>query len=212
MTAHRSNDEIKASLIEAASELLRDRGISGVTMSQIADRAGISRTWAYNFYPDVVAIYHDLFHKVQGEFFDNEESVFEDYQSLPMFFERHVDRYLELPVAYAILACAVMNTGQNPPQEVANLRSAIMEDFEQSWIEPFAALGVDRGGVAASVITCQNALFGLVIAMDNGFISYEDARSRLLATIMTNLQVSVADSPELSELFGEPIRLLAVAN
>jgi len=211
MTAHRSNDEIKNSLIDAASELLRERGLTGVTMSMVADRAGISRTWAYNFYTDVNAIYRDLFNKVQKEFFNNPDTTFEHYSGLPEFFEQNVSRYLELPVAYAILASHAMNTGHNPSAEIAELRADIIEDFEQSWVGPFVALGVDRGGVMASVVACQNALFGLVVAVDSGWITREDARSRLFATIMVNLQVNVAFDPELAAMFNTPDWILASA-
>ena len=59
------------------------------------------------------------------------------------------------------------------------------------------------------MVACQNALFGLVVAIDAGWISFDDARSRLLATIIVNLQVNVAFDPELAARFGTPEWILA---
>jgi AcrR family transcriptional regulator len=210
MTAHRSNDVIKASLVDSISDLLRERGFAGVTMSMVADRAGISRTWAYNFFPDVNAIYKELFNHVQATFFEADEGSFDNLEELPAFFDRHVSRYLDLPIAYAILGSYVLNTGYDPSPEIAELRSMLLADFGETWIEPFVALGVPRGEVMASVIACTNTLFGLVVAMDRGWITREDARSRLRATILVNLQVTASRDPNLAEIFAAAIPEFAV--
>ncbi|MFC0082259.1 TetR/AcrR family transcriptional regulator [Aciditerrimonas ferrireducens] len=40
-------------VLDAALELLRERGLAGLTMSALADRAGVSRATLYHYFPDV---------------------------------------------------------------------------------------------------------------------------------------------------------------
>lgn len=47
-------------LLEAARSCVLDRGISRVTMSDVARRADVSRTTLYRHYPDVEAVLRDL--------------------------------------------------------------------------------------------------------------------------------------------------------
>jgi AcrR family transcriptional regulator len=58
--AHRG--EVRDAILTAAGELVRSRGLLGVSMSQIAEAAGIGRATLYKYFPDVeqvVAAWHD---------------------------------------------------------------------------------------------------------------------------------------------------------
>lgn len=58
--AHRQ--EVRAAIVDAASALVTDRGLLSVTMSDIAERAGIGRATLYKYFPDVEAVllaWHD---------------------------------------------------------------------------------------------------------------------------------------------------------
>ncbi|MGW4532994.1 TetR/AcrR family transcriptional regulator [Nocardia sp. NPDC004340] len=52
--AHRG--QVREAILDAAGELASDRGLRGVTMSQIAERAGIGRATLYKYFSDVEAI------------------------------------------------------------------------------------------------------------------------------------------------------------
>jgi AcrR family transcriptional regulator len=54
--------EVHAAILETAAALVAERGLTSVTMSQIAEEAGISRATLYKYFPDVEAIlvaWHD---------------------------------------------------------------------------------------------------------------------------------------------------------
>jgi AcrR family transcriptional regulator len=52
--AHR--DAVREAVLDAAWQLAAERGIRGVTMSQVAAEAGVGRATLYRYYPDVEAI------------------------------------------------------------------------------------------------------------------------------------------------------------
>jgi AcrR family transcriptional regulator len=52
--AHR--DAVRETVLDAAWQLAAERGIRGVTMSQVAAEAGVGRATLYRYYPDVEAI------------------------------------------------------------------------------------------------------------------------------------------------------------
>ncbi|SFB56735.1 transcriptional regulator, TetR family [Amycolatopsis marina] len=52
--AHRR--EVQDTILETASALVAERGLLSVTMSQIAEKAGIGRATLYKYFPDVEAI------------------------------------------------------------------------------------------------------------------------------------------------------------
>jgi AcrR family transcriptional regulator len=47
---------VRTAAIEAAAELVGERGLAGVTMSAIAERAGVGRATLYKHFPDVEAV------------------------------------------------------------------------------------------------------------------------------------------------------------
>lgn len=52
--AHRRS--VRDATLDAAAALVKERGLVGVTMSEIAERAGIGRATLYKYYPDVEAV------------------------------------------------------------------------------------------------------------------------------------------------------------
>jgi AcrR family transcriptional regulator len=54
ITEHRR--EVREAILDAAAALVDERGLTAVTMSQIAEAAGIGRATLYKYFPDVEAI------------------------------------------------------------------------------------------------------------------------------------------------------------
>src|SRR5450631_3629775 len=52
--AHRR--EVRGAVLEAAAALVAEHGLRAVTMSEIAEKAGIGRATLYKYFPDVDAI------------------------------------------------------------------------------------------------------------------------------------------------------------
>lgn len=55
-TIETHRDAVRGAVLDAAQELVAADGIAGVTMSRIAQRAGIGRATLYKYFPDVEAI------------------------------------------------------------------------------------------------------------------------------------------------------------
>ena len=56
MAAHLSSEQRRAQIITSAQSVIEDVGIYAATMSAIAQRAGITRMWLYQFFPDVESV------------------------------------------------------------------------------------------------------------------------------------------------------------
>lgn len=54
VSEHRANQ--REHVLDAALELLREHGMPGLTMSALAERAGMSRPTLYHYFPDVDAV------------------------------------------------------------------------------------------------------------------------------------------------------------
>jgi AcrR family transcriptional regulator len=54
ITAHRA--AVREAILDAAWRLVGEQGLGAVTMSQIAERAGIGRATLYKYFPDVEAV------------------------------------------------------------------------------------------------------------------------------------------------------------
>ena len=50
--------EVRQAILEATAALVAEHGLLSVTMSQIADKAGIGRATLYKYFPDIGAILH----------------------------------------------------------------------------------------------------------------------------------------------------------
>ncbi|MBT2538456.1 TetR/AcrR family transcriptional regulator [Arthrobacter sp. ISL-69] len=55
-TIETHRDAVRQALLDAAAEIVARHGIAGVTMSAIAQRAGIGRATLYKYFPDVESI------------------------------------------------------------------------------------------------------------------------------------------------------------
>lgn len=52
--AHRAH--VREAILETTWQLVSERGLRGVTMAEIAERAGIGRATLYKYFPDVEAV------------------------------------------------------------------------------------------------------------------------------------------------------------
>jgi len=55
-TVEQHRDAVRDAVMQAAAGLVAERGVGAVTMSQVAERAGISRATLYRYFPDLQAV------------------------------------------------------------------------------------------------------------------------------------------------------------
>ena len=180
---HLSRDERLRALLEAASDLIAERGISEVSLSAIATRSGVSRQWLYEFFPDIDSIFAALYQNARDEYLKPNATppvgLFERIEYL----KREIDSYLDLPVACAIVGSYAINGGLRKTGSIRALRESILGNLERGWVEPMVQQGVSREESYASVITLMNTVYGLVTAIDGGLTTRAVAQRRLASVI-----------------------------
>ncbi|WJR36162.1 helix-turn-helix domain containing protein [Mycobacteroides immunogenum] len=55
-TPESDNDSVASRLLDATEKLLSDKGIRATTMTDVAEEAGVSRSWLYRHFPDKQAL------------------------------------------------------------------------------------------------------------------------------------------------------------
>ena len=165
-------------IIQAASELVIEGGIDAATVTAIANRAGVSRQWLYEIFPDVDAILMAMYEQAVLEYFP---SVANDQPQLDTFAEyvkAGVDPYLTMPTAFAIVILAALHeVGDRASLRV--LRDKILASFETEVVTPLEAVGYDRDRAYAAIIAVAETAAGLNIAIANKNTSLEAARRTL---------------------------------
>ena len=58
--SHYHHGNLRAALLQAGRELIAERGIEGITLRQVAQRAGVSHTAPYHHFPDKAALVEGL--------------------------------------------------------------------------------------------------------------------------------------------------------
>jgi AcrR family transcriptional regulator len=170
-------------ILEATLRMLEERSLADITMTAIADEAGISRAWLYRLFPDLATLYSELFMRMQPIFFHTFQSRPPIDQNLREYLSARCDHYLDMPVGVAILGSYALNGGQHSSATFEALRGKIFATLEEVWVDPIVPLGNDRVDVRAKVLVFMNTLFGLVIAMNAGDIDRPSARSSLEVVI-----------------------------
>lgn len=54
-------------MLDAAAALVAERGLTGVTMAEVAQRAGVGRATLYKYFPDVEAVLHAWHERQVGD-------------------------------------------------------------------------------------------------------------------------------------------------
>ncbi|MEU9023989.1 TetR/AcrR family transcriptional regulator [Actinomadura sp. NPDC048394] len=177
--AHR--DAVRAATLDATAALVAERGLTGVTMSQIAKDTGIGRATLYKYFPDVGSIlraWHDrqVDHHLQELLrirdeatgaAERLEAVLTAYAQM-IFHRRHHDGDL----------AGQLHTGEHVAAAHQRLR-----DFLGDLIDDAAAAGTVRRDVPATEL----ALYCLHALTAASGLDEPEALHRLVKTILTAL-------------------------
>jgi AcrR family transcriptional regulator len=178
-----SHEDRFNAIVAAARELIEQGGVSAVTLTAIALRSGVSRQWLYEFFPDINSVFAFVYAEGRRDHFHEDRAPEHAGESLRDYLMRRAAIYLDLPVASAIIGVHALNGGLKKSASDLSLRDSIYANLQAVWVEPMVERGFARDDLFASIVSVVNVIFGLVIAIDNGYTTREVAERRLSVTI-----------------------------
>jgi AcrR family transcriptional regulator len=174
--------EVREVITETAATLVFEHGLRGVTMSQIAERAGIGRATLYKYFPDVDAILRE-WHARQVDSHLTHLAEIRDAAGDPK------DRLVAVLTAYAHIVQRTRSHNSelvkflHPDQQVADAQRQLHEMIKQLITE-----GVRQGQLRNDVHPaelasyCQHALTGAAT------LTTQPAITRLVTVILDGLR------------------------
>lgn len=103
----RNHDEMTANILQAAREVMREKGVADLNLQDIARKVGMRAPSLYTYFPSRVAIYEALFVMGMRTYRERLERVFDDYgptwEGLCQTMEGYLAFALENPDLYQLL-------------------------------------------------------------------------------------------------------------
>jgi AcrR family transcriptional regulator len=171
---------VRDATLDAAAQLVAERGLRAVTMAQIAQTTGIGRATLYKYFPDVDSILVAWHERQIGEHLEQLSSL-RDGAGDPS------DRLKSVLEAYALMQheqpaselAAMLHRGDHVARAQEHLR-----DLVEVLLEQGAAVGVVRQDVSARELAtyCLHALTAA------GHVPSRAAVRRLVAVTLAGLQ------------------------
>ncbi|QHK20228.1 TetR family transcriptional regulator [Pseudarthrobacter psychrotolerans] len=179
-TIESHRDAVRAAILDATASLVADRGLAPVTMSQIAQAAGIGRATLYKYFPDVEAIL-TAWHERQ---INSHLEYLSQVRNRTVGPGQQVESVLE---AYAFLSHSGPGTA-----DFARLHQGPHVGLAQQHLRGFLAdllrQGADAGRFRRDVAPDELAAFCLHALEAASALTSRDAVLRLVKVTMTALQ------------------------
>jgi AcrR family transcriptional regulator len=174
--------EVHEAIVEAAGGLANEVGITSVTMSDVAERAGIGRATLYKYFPSVEAILHAWAEKQISSHLDHLRSVRERGGTPVEQLRAVLTVYAHISQAHgASEVAASVHQGDHAGQARGEL---------QGFLEEILREGVETGGVRADVPVAELATFCLHTASTASALTTKHAANRLVKVILAGLRPS----------------------
>lgn len=178
IAAHR--DAVRDTTLDATAALVAEHGLTGVTMSQIAQRSGIGRATLYKYFPDIEAIlaaWHErhiaghLRHLVDVRDAASPDRRLEAVLRAYATISRHSETGSDLS--------ALLHTGEHVVRAEAQLREFVTELIREA---------AERGAVRNDVPPAELAAFCLHALTAASGASSDAALGRLVAVTLAGLR------------------------
>jgi AcrR family transcriptional regulator len=176
--------EVREAIIETAATLVSEHGLRGVTMSQIAERAGIGRATLYKYFPDVDAILRE-WHASQIDRHLTHLAEIRDAAADPE------DRLVAVLTAYAHIVQRTRSHDSelvkflHPDQQVADAQRHLHDMIKQLVTE-----GVRQGQLRNDVHPAELASYCLHALTGAATLTTQPAITRLVTVILDGLRAA----------------------
>lgn len=183
VTVEEHRHAVREAILSTTWELVAERGLLSVTMSQIAERAGIGRPTLYKYFPDVESIL--VAH--------HERHVAEHLRHLVQLSTGAGDAEQRLSAVLGEYALISHHRGRHGTEELAALlhRGQQVDRAQQQLIDLFRGLleeGMAEGRVRGDVVAEELASFCLHALTAAGSLASEDAVRRLVDVTLAGLR------------------------
>ncbi len=194
MTKHVSQDDRRRMIVNAASELIEEQGVLALSMRAVADRAGITRVWLYNYFPDVDAVMLGVWNQWRIDLAGTTDFEPPRGRSVRDYLTNLVTLWLQMPTAAAMIglhASTYMGMANDGPSSFIRTINA---DVERRWTLPLIASGVEHDRAVAAVVRVQASGLSTIIAFRRGLLTKENTVKTLneliSATVPAHWQLS----------------------
>lgn len=180
IASHR--ETVRATILDATWQLVSERGLAAVTMSQIAEQAGIGRATLYKYFPDVEAILLAW----------HERQVGEHLAQLAAISEQHEDPAGRLHAVLTAYAFISRHRGAHPGDLAAFLhRGPLLEPAQQQLLALVTDLLADAaasGAVRADTAPAHLATYALHALTAASGLPDEPSVHRLVEVVEAGLR------------------------
>ncbi len=190
MSAHRAAyyQRIDA-VVAVTTELIGTEGVRNVTLASIAESTGITRQWLHQLFPDLHAIYALIYEQMKKDYLRIDQPLPNDRAERIEFQCAQVPRWLDMPVAHAILGTYILNGSTRNSSQGSALRERMIDDMNRGWVAQLTEQGFAAENISSGILILLNSLFGVVIAVNDGLTGCAAAEIRLVALIRALGQV-----------------------
>ncbi|MFT6915830.1 MAG: AcrR family transcriptional regulator [Motiliproteus sp.] len=126
--------DLHKSLLEAATLIIRDAGVEGLSMRKLADRVGVSRTAPYHHFRDKQALLSELARKGFRQYSFEADTLFADplldgVQQLEQFVRLYLTFALDNPELYSLMFGQTLWKSGTPSDALRTEAYASFRDF-----------------------------------------------------------------------------------
>lgn len=183
--------DLRRALLDAAADLVAERGVEGLTLREVARRAGVSHAAPYHHFADLSAMVTALAVESLARLRDEQRATAAAHVSAP-------ERIRALGVAYVRFALADPARfrlmwrpelrGDSEPTQVDDVGAESYEPLLQAIAEGQASRELVEGDTAGLALGAWSAVHGLAVLMVDGPLrrqarAWSDAEPRVDAVI-----------------------------
>jgi AcrR family transcriptional regulator len=181
MDAHR--DAVREATVTAAVDLVAERGVRGLTMSELAERTGIGRATLYKYFPDVEAVLLAWHDRLVGRHLASLEAArasdADPQAQLRSLLEAFARMQYDLRHAHATELAAFLHRHEHVAAARRRLRRYLRE---------LLAAGAQAGQIRSDVAPAELADYCMHALAGAAAMRSEAAVGRLVAVTVTGLR------------------------
>lgn len=172
-------DQRRESILDAARDILVDRGVDTISMPEIAARVGVSRQIIYLHFHGIDEVLEAVYDRTFHEYFEDLVSAGVGTDNLVHVGVARLERILELPATIHQVVATAFFASPTSRQPQVMLQRRLFNMLETNWIAPLADMGIDTGMVTSGLYAIFASTLVFRDLIDRGIITRTDASRQL---------------------------------
>jgi AcrR family transcriptional regulator len=175
----------RESILDAARDILIDRGVDTLSMPEIATRVGVSRQIIYLHFHGIDEVLEAVYDRTFHEYFEDLVSAGNGTDNLVHVGVARLERILELPPTIHQVVATAFFASPTSRQPQLMLQRRLFDMLETNWVEPLAELGIDSAMVTSGLYAIFASTLVFRDLIDRGVITRADANRQLRRLVNT---------------------------